>query len=54
MPKKRKQVYNPRTKLKRRRTAGEPDLVIRNGKLITKPPRPSIAAAVATAADGTI
>ena len=53
-PERRKQDYNLRTELKRRRTAGEPDLVIRNSKLITKPPRPSIVAAVATTADGTI
>ena len=53
-PEQRKQDYNLRTELKRRLEAGEPDLVIRNDKLITKPPRPSIAAAVATAADGTI
>ena len=53
-PEQRKQDYNLRTELKRRLKAGEPDLVIRNGKLITKPPRPSVAAAVATAADGTI
>ena len=53
-PKQRKQDYNLRTELKRCPTAGEPDLVIRNGKLITKLPRPTIAAAVATVADGTV
>ena len=53
-PEQRKQDYNLRTELKRRRTAGEPDLVIRNGKLITKPPRPTVAAAAAAVAGGTV
>ena len=53
-PEQRKQDYDLRTKFERRRTSGEPDLIIRNGKLITKSPRPFIAAAVATIANGTI
>ena len=52
MPEQRKQDYNLCTELKQRHIAGE--LVIRNVKLITKPPRPTIGAAVATAADGSL
>jgi hypothetical protein len=40
-PEQRKQDYNLRMELKRRRAAGEPNLVILNGKLHTKAPRPS-------------
>lgn len=40
-PEQRKQDYNLRTELKRRRAAGELNLVIRNGKLHTKAARPA-------------
>ena len=37
--------YDLRTELKQRRVAGKVDLVIRNGKLFTKPRRPAVARA---------
>jgi hypothetical protein len=39
-PEQRKLDYDLRTELKRRRAAGERDLVIRDGRLVTKTPRP--------------
>ena len=44
-PDQRKADYDMRAELKRRRTAGEVDMVIRNGQLFTKPRRPAVAGA---------
>ena len=41
----RKANYDLRTELKRCRAAGEVDLVIRNGKMFTKPRRPAVVGA---------
>ena len=51
-PEQRKHDYELRTELKRRRAAGELNLVIRNGKLHTKSTRPMIPATLAAAATG--
>jgi hypothetical protein len=48
-PEQRKLDYNLRTELKHRRSVGERNLIIRNGKLVTKQPTAAAASAGGTA-----
>ena len=44
-PEQRKADYDLRTELKRRRAAGEQNLIIRDGRLVTKQSRPAASSA---------